>query len=107
MKEFLFIYLKITKFTNYLTVVTNVLKLEVGEKTGHDRSGDLETSPKTYRIGDMGAEEWKPILEGRTESPNAEMCLWEGKWVRLRLTHRTVVWVLSSILSFQTFKYYS
>lgn len=47
----------------------------------------------------MGWQEWKPILEGRSESPNAEMCLWGGKWVRL--TQGTIVWVLSSVSVFK------
>lgn len=38
-KGFFFTSLKITLLTNYLTAVTNVLRLEVGEKMGHDRAG--------------------------------------------------------------------
>lgn len=56
MKEFLFIYLKITLFAKYLTVVTIILKLEVGVKTGHDKSGDLGISPKIYWKLDLTGE---------------------------------------------------
>lgn len=67
-----------TLLTNYLTVITNVLRLEVGERIGHDWSGDPGTSPKTqWKLGlegHGGWKEWKPILEGRTMRAQMQRC---------------------------------
>lgn len=85
-----FISLKITLFTNYLTVITNVLRLEVGERTGHDWSGHSGASPKTrWQLSDVGVGR-----RGEPQEPQCRGCLWEGKGVRL--TQAAVIGLLSS-----------
>lgn len=96
-----FISLKITLFT---------FKIFSENRMGHDRSRDSGFPQRQWKLGLKGQVTWGlaglevHFGEENCESPNAEVCLWEGEWVGL--TQETVVWVLSS-RCFQNFKYYS